>query len=181
MNENTTRRADRSAPLAVLVLGMAGLLPFIGSAGLYLLMAEERWLEVLRAYAAVIASFVGALQWGYAVRDGLEGASAWRAYGWSVLPALAGWVSLLLPVPIGLQLLAATLLLCLVVDRAFARAAWPRVASAAAHGTHRWRRRQPAGRPVGNPGSARRIGPCVGSTPPASHRLSLRKTRAHDN
>ena len=122
MNENTTRRADRSAPLAVLVLGMAGLLPFIGSAGLYLLMAEERWLEVLRAYAAVIASFVGALQWGYAVRDGLEGASAWRAYGWSVLPALAAWVSLLLPVPIGLQLLAATLLLCLVVDRAFARA-----------------------------------------------------------
>lgn len=70
-----------------------------------------------RAYAAVIASFVGALQWGYAVRDGLEGASAWRG----VVPALAGWVALLLPVQTGLALLAATLLLCLVVDHSFAR------------------------------------------------------------
>ena len=122
MNDNMTRRAERRAPLPALVAGLAGLLPFIGSASLYLLTAEERWLEVLRAYAAVIASFVGALQWGYAVRDCLAGASAWRAYGWSVLPALAAWVSLLLPVPIGLQLLATTLLLCLVVDHAFARA-----------------------------------------------------------
>ncbi|MBK6286972.1 MAG: DUF3429 domain-containing protein [Pseudomonadales bacterium] len=65
----------------------------------------------------MIASFVGALQWGYAVRDGLEGASAWRG----VVPALAGWVALLLPVQTGLALLAATLLLCLVVDHSFAR------------------------------------------------------------
>ena len=121
MNDDTTPKAAESAPLAALVPGWSGLLPFIGSAGLYLLTAEERWLDVLRAYAAVIASFVGALQWGYAVRDGLEGARAWRAYVWSVVPALAAWVALLLPVHTGLALLAATLLLCLVVDHAFAR------------------------------------------------------------
>lgn len=121
MNDDTTPKAAESAPLAALVPGWSGLLPFVGSAGLYLLTAEERWLDVLRAYAAVIASFVGALQWGYAVRDGLEGARAWRAYGWSVVPALAAWVALLLPVQTGLALLAVTLLLCLVVDHAFAR------------------------------------------------------------
>ncbi|MBK6286973.1 MAG: hypothetical protein IPJ33_08475 [Gammaproteobacteria bacterium] len=47
MNDDTTPKAAESAPLPALVLGWSGLIPFIGSAGLYLLTAEKRWLEVL--------------------------------------------------------------------------------------------------------------------------------------
>ncbi|MEO6564439.1 MAG: DUF3429 domain-containing protein [Casimicrobiaceae bacterium] len=109
--------------MAPLVLGAGGVAPFVG---LGLLAALESawyayWLNALALYGAVILSFVGALHWGYAVRRDARGASAWMQYGWSVLPSLVAWASLQLPVWTSLQVQAAMLVACLVMDRVFAR------------------------------------------------------------
>lgn len=114
----------RTAPLPALVLGGAGLLPFVALA---LFAAFDSGahhtllLTALAEYAAIILSFVGALQWGYAVRRDARGVQAWLQYGWSVTPALIAWLSLQLPSRAGLQMQAAALCACFVVDNAMAR------------------------------------------------------------
>ena len=78
------------------------------------------WLTTLAQYGVVILAFVGALQWGYAVAGQARGAHAWLRYGWSVLPALAGCLSLQFPVWSGLRVQAVALVVSVAVDRAFA-------------------------------------------------------------
>ncbi len=98
------------------VLGMAGLLPFVaGAAGLWLLPPDWAGLAALAllTYAAVIVSFLGGIHWGLAMslaqtRRGL--------LIWGVLPSLLAWAGLLLNSAWGLLLMAASLLLCYVVD-----------------------------------------------------------------
>ncbi|TVR62101.1 MAG: DUF3429 domain-containing protein [Candidatus Competibacteraceae bacterium] len=94
-------------PAAAAWLGGLGLLPFAAPvAVLWLGPADwegEAW-RVLRAYAAVILSFVGAIHWGAALREN-EAGRLWRAMGWSVVPALVAWVALLLAPPSGVALL----------------------------------------------------------------------------
>ncbi|MEP7329395.1 MAG: DUF3429 domain-containing protein [Betaproteobacteria bacterium] len=111
-------------PTPALVLGVGGLLPFIGLALLTTLapMWYAYWLNALTLYGAVILSFVGALHWGFAVRRNARGTLGWMQYGWSVLPALVAWASLQLPVWTGLRVQAAMLIACLVMDRVLARA-----------------------------------------------------------
>lgn len=114
----------RGVPLPALVLGTAGLLPFAGLTALAHLRPEPWyavWLTMLSQYGAVILSFVGALQWGYAAQSDLRGAQAWTRYGWSVMPALVGWVCLQFPVWSALRMQAAALLVTLAMDRSFAR------------------------------------------------------------
>ncbi len=117
----------RTAPLPALVLGGAGLLPFVGLA---LLVAFDSGahrtllLTALTEYAAIILSFVGALQWGYAVRRDARGVQAWLQYGWSVTPALIAWLSLQLPIRAGLMLQAAALCACFAVEDTIARVDW---------------------------------------------------------
>lgn len=84
-------------PRLVVLLGYGGLLPFAaGVIGLLLVPAGQAvWQTMLLGYAAVILSFVGALHWGFAMRA--EPALALGLYGWSVVPALLGWLALLLP------------------------------------------------------------------------------------
>ena len=108
-------------PLPALVFGAGGLLPFLGLAALQWVVEDPRGLSLLAAYGAVILAFVGALHWGYAVRDAPRGAEAWLRYGWSVLPALAAWSCLALPPPSAVPLLAAGLVVSLLVDEALAR------------------------------------------------------------
>ncbi len=79
------------------------------------------WLAALSFYGAVILSFVGALHWGYAVSRGTHGAHAWLQYGFGVAPALAAWLSLLLPVWTALQVQAGGLALVYAFDRGMAR------------------------------------------------------------
>ena len=107
-----------SAPSSLVVaLGYGGLLPFC------LLALAVCWPGgrsqafcsfALLAYAASIASFLGAIHWGLAMRDGAGGRVA---YLWGVTPSLMAWTALLLPTPWGLLLLAGLLLLCFGVDR----------------------------------------------------------------
>lgn len=109
------------APAPALVLGLAGLLPFVGLAMLVLLgdgTWHVYWLTAMSYYGAVIAAFVGALHWGYAVKRGVTGREAWIQYGFSVLPALLAWLSLLFPVWTALRMQALILLICYVFDRA---------------------------------------------------------------
>jgi hypothetical protein len=103
---------------AARVLGLAGLLPFIaGAAALALLDAPglRAWAgTALVAYGALIATFLGGIHWGLAMR-GVQPVSA--RLGWGVSPSLLAWVSLLLPVSPGLWLLAVLLVSCYAVDR----------------------------------------------------------------
>jgi len=89
-----------SIPAVPRALGAAGAVPF-------LILATMSWAHgplqapsqfALMAYGAVILSFVGALHWAFAmVADGLAERERSRHYLWSVVPALLGWIALLLP------------------------------------------------------------------------------------
>ena len=121
MTRPLTRLFD--APAAVLAFGVGGLIQFVGFTALVLWAPQwgyAYWLACLAQYGAIIVSFVGALQSGYAVRQTASGRDAWIRYGWSVAPALAGWLSLQTPVWTALRVQAAALILTLGVDRAFA-------------------------------------------------------------
>lgn len=112
-----------AAPAPVLATGLGGLLPFVGLAALGMFVPGTLhlfWLTTLAQYGAVILAFVGALQWGYAVTGRASGAQAWVRYGWSVLPALVGCLSLQLPLWAGLRVQAGALIVSVAVDRAFA-------------------------------------------------------------
>lgn len=69
---------------------------------------------MLAAYAATIASFLGGVHWGTALR---AGGQAPVPLIWGVMPQLAGWLALLLPRHAGLLACAAVLVACYVVDR----------------------------------------------------------------
>jgi hypothetical protein len=95
---------------------VAGLLPFAGgAAGLWLLPPHWAGLAAtaLLAYAAVIVSFLGGIHWGLAMP---QGRPRLGLLVWGVLPSLLAWAGLLLNSAWGLLLMAASLLLCYVVD-----------------------------------------------------------------
>ncbi len=99
-------------------LGIAGLLPFVaGAVGLWSLPPEWAGLAALAllTYAAVIVSFLGGIHWGLAMP--LAQAQKRRnLLIWGVLPSLLAWAGLLLNSVWGLLLMAASLLLCYIVD-----------------------------------------------------------------
>ncbi|MDA0821634.1 MAG: DUF3429 domain-containing protein [Proteobacteria bacterium] len=118
----SARASPQGAPLPALLLGAGGLLPFVG---LTLLGAyEPEWsgplLAALASYAAVILSFVGALHWGYAVQAKSAGRLAFVQYGWSVLPALVGWLALQLPLGTTLRVHSLAFVVCYAVDHGLA-------------------------------------------------------------
>lgn len=102
--EASLSRAPLPAP--AWLLGPAGLIPFAG-------LALGAWLgwpgaaTALVAYGATILAFLGAVHWGLALRAAPAERPAEAARLWlGVLPALLGWVALLLPLTAGLGLLA---------------------------------------------------------------------------
>ena len=95
-------------PAPALWLGLAGLLPFWlpllvqGTRGE--LHAPSHGLLIQMGYAAVILSFLGGIRWGAALKLP-RGPLQATLFVLSVLPALAGFVALLLPATVGLILL----------------------------------------------------------------------------
>ena len=84
-------------PTVAKILGLGGLIPFVGLAVLYLNHHTLAWAHsgfALLAYAATILSFVGALQWALAIRGATKPVTRLVA---SVVPSLVAWVILLLP------------------------------------------------------------------------------------
>jgi FtsH-binding integral membrane protein len=85
-------------PPRVAWLGYGGLLPFAAAALGTLFDDSHRlfWQHALLTYGALILGFVGALHWAYAMQED-DPTAAGTLYAWSVVPALAGWLALLLP------------------------------------------------------------------------------------
>jgi hypothetical protein len=103
---------DRHIPLVPLILGIAGLIPFVTlavaeAAGWRLLGWSPAFQHAaLATYGALIVSFLGGIRWGLAV--GMEDQRAARIeYALSVVPQLLAWVSLAAPHPWDLRALAA--------------------------------------------------------------------------
>jgi len=95
-----------AVPRPALVLGLAGLLPFAaGSLGAWLTGYPDfvLFINLQMAYGAVILSFLAAVHWGLALAR--EEAGDWRRLGLPVLPALTGWIALIIPNGAGLLLL----------------------------------------------------------------------------
>jgi Protein of unknown function (DUF3429) len=100
-------------------LGVGGLIPFVGLAAALWLAWSGGWPlagTALLGYGATIASFLGAIHWGLAMREG--SATPVPSLLWGVVPSLLSWVALLLGPALGLLLIAALLWSCFAVDRA---------------------------------------------------------------
>ena len=112
-------------PPLLLKLAYAGLIPFIGLALLVQLAPTPlNYLsaESLAGYGAVITSFMGALHWGANLHtlgkappgDRWEDRNAWI---WGVIPALVAWLALHIYIPVGLVILASTLIIQRNIDQ----------------------------------------------------------------
>ena len=94
-------------PRPALVYGFAGLTPFVAGALVVWLLPpgySDLALSAQMAYGACILSFLGAVHWGLALAgvgatpgEDLRAAMTWERLGWSVMPALVAWASMLLP------------------------------------------------------------------------------------
>ncbi|WP_231970328.1 DUF3429 domain-containing protein [Polynucleobacter necessarius] len=78
--------------------------------------------ESLAGYGAVITSFMGALHWGASLHTLGKAPSGIRwidhnAWIWGVIPALVAWVALHIYIPVGLLILASTLLIQRSIDQ----------------------------------------------------------------
>ncbi len=108
-------------------LGYGGLIPFVGLAvAIWSLPPGGRGdpatgpsaalaLAALLAYGATIVAFLGAVHWGFAMRQ--TSGSTTNLLLWGVTPSLLAWVAMLFGPPVGLWLIAAGLWLCFWVDR----------------------------------------------------------------
>ena len=80
-----------------IILGYSGLIPFITfSIGSWLPSPYSSYSEtIIITYAAIILSFMGAIHWGAAMSN--KETRHNRYYLTSIIPALAAWLSLLVP------------------------------------------------------------------------------------
>jgi Protein of unknown function (DUF3429) len=106
-------------PVSALILGVLGLIPFVGLSGLIASTSDgfgmgSRFLHMaLATYAALIASFLGGVRWGNA----LSNRSRHRQeFTFSVLPSLVGWLALATSRPYDLMMLAGVFLALGVSD-----------------------------------------------------------------
>ncbi len=106
-------------------LAYAGLIPFVGLALMVQLAPTPlNYLsgESLASYGAIIASFMGAMHWGANLHtlgkappsDRWENRNAWI---WGIIPALVAWVALHIYIPVGLLILASTLVIQRNIDQ----------------------------------------------------------------
>jgi hypothetical protein len=115
MNHTATGRPPRMAAW----LGYGGLIPFVILAAFTCLDRERSafWIGNLRAYGAVILSFIGALHWGFSMMlTDVPVAQRNAMLAWSVVPCLIAFVSLVANSIVGDMLLASTFLFHWLVD-----------------------------------------------------------------
>lgn len=121
-------------PTAALLLGLAGLIPFLGCAYLAVGTADavlaDRALHALIAYGAVILAFLGGVHWGFVLAPPgfdrpLDNRQATRRLVLGVVPSLFGWLALLtfgvLPAPVALAILIAGFVGIVVVEARLVR------------------------------------------------------------
>lgn len=106
-------------------LAYTGIIPFIGLAlmvQLAPLPVNYLSAESLAGYGAIITSFMGAIHWGANLHILGKQASGDRwvdrnAWIWGVIPAIVSWIALNIYIPVGLLILAATLVIQLNIDQ----------------------------------------------------------------
>ncbi len=105
MSQPSPRSAPPAAPEVprpALVLGFAGLVPFIlCGLGVWLVPPPASGFlhTVLIAYGMVIAAFMAGAQWGFGSAPSLDDGQRWRILGMSVVPALVVWIGAFSPFP----------------------------------------------------------------------------------
>jgi hypothetical protein len=112
-------------PPLVRKLAYAGLIPFVGLALLVQLAPTPiNYLsaESLAGYGAVITSFMGALHWGANLHTLGKAPTGDRwvdrnAWIWGIIPALIAWLALHVYIPVGLLILASTLIIQRNIDQ----------------------------------------------------------------
>ncbi|MDI1286729.1 MAG: DUF3429 domain-containing protein [Reyranella sp.] len=112
-------------PATAIWLGALGLLPFGGTAlsAAFLDSGYGVWaMTALMAYGAVILSFLGGIHWGLAIASDPRNGALPRRLIVSVAPSLVAWAGLLLPLRVGLLVLAAGFAATLYVDLRATRA-----------------------------------------------------------
>jgi hypothetical protein len=112
-----------SIPVPARWFGLTGAIPFVGLSigGAFLSGAHQSLAYfTLVAYGAVILSFLGGVHWGRAITAFDQGTVAdkflWVSLGISVVPSLIGWLTLLVPLAIGLPVLSASFAAILLID-----------------------------------------------------------------
>jgi hypothetical protein len=104
----------RALPPVAVMLGIAGLIPFvfqgIGAVG----ASPERSLAAVHGligYGAVILAFLGGVHWGFTLGEEGDAKAVRARLGLGVLPALVGWLAILAGIvaapPISLTILIA--------------------------------------------------------------------------
>ncbi len=111
-------------PIGAVILGIAGLIPFLGFAALSVHGSDAAFGAVglsprtmLSAYGAVIASFLGGIRWGAAAARNAGNAD----YLIAVVPSLLAWAALAVPAPWDLRMLGGLVLLWGVIDQDLTR------------------------------------------------------------
>ena len=124
--QDTDEMARNKAVMMSRVLGFGGLVPFVLLARASLFELHTPFApapSLLIGYGAVILSFVGALHWGAQLSRPTP--LMWR-FCWSVVPALMGWVALMMPAVMASCLLITGFVICAVVDwRIIKKGEWP--------------------------------------------------------
>jgi len=98
----------RPMPRSALILGVAGLIPFVGLTAFPIIAPDAAGLGArafhmaLVTYAALIASFLGGVRWGNALSKPERQTSEFVI---AVLPSLVAWLSLATPRPYDLMML----------------------------------------------------------------------------
>lgn len=91
---------DSKPPLAALVIGWAGIVPFVAAAVGPMVIADYGIAAFVSLaggiYAALVLSFLGGIRWGMAMGP-LWGSDRTVGFAISVLSPAAGWIALLLP------------------------------------------------------------------------------------
>lgn len=125
MTWSVSRR--RTVPSAAKWLGALGAIPFVACTAITVIGSPdlaEKASSALAIYGAIVLSFLGGIQWGLAINDEADLTSLgapYRRLTISVMPALIGWLSLLLPRDIGFVVLALAFALVSMVDLRAAR------------------------------------------------------------
>lgn len=108
--DNGESMQSRAVPASAWLLGAAGLIPFVGLAGVLAhggILPKGEAAQALLLYGAVILSFMGGVQWGLTMRA--DAAAPVVGFVASVVPALAGWFAVLLAPPdVAMLVIAAT-------------------------------------------------------------------------
>jgi len=117
-------------PRTPLMLAILGLIPFVGGAWM-VHFGEGGWLGIARfsmpIYAAIILSFLGGAQWGFALAEGAAQPARIIRLVIAMIPSIAGWLIMTLPFTSPQNkylILAGLLLLWAAIDHVYARQGW---------------------------------------------------------